>query len=707
MLWVAVATLPNWLSGQNNNSPEWLFRLRGVRAPPPQVLVVSIDRESSRYFNLPNIPRHWPRSLHAQLITQLKQRGAQVVAFDVLFQEPRAPEQDQALEQALAAAGNVVLFERLDRDWVVHGNLRLESEQRVPPLARFATHSAALAPFPLPKMPEPVRQFWLFKEGADNTPTLPVMAVYVYLRPYYPLLLERLAAHQLQPPDLASLYQPGGAVTLARWMYQLQQQQPQLLRQIQQQLARDQQLSHEQQHALQVLFNLHNSGNSRYLDFYGPPRTIRTLPYYQALSTSVDLHGAIVFVGFSENFQPQQQDGFVTVYSQQDGVDLAGVEIAATAAANLLEQRQLYVFSGGSLWALLLGWAGLIGWSVRRLSPRWMIPFSLVLASAYIGLAYGLFVHLALVLPVGALVTLPLLLGLGLLQRYRGLHRLQQRMLNVLKHYLAPEVIEVLEAGGTHAAIPAKEQFCVCVSTDVQGYTRFAEGLAPLELQRQLNRYFAALSPAVVNNGGRVSDIVGDSMLAVWTSEQLSPAQLCQQACQAAWEIVVAAEQGEVPLKTRVGVYSGMATLGSVGGEGHYEYRVVGDVVNTSTRLQELNKRLGTQVLLVREIAQYLPTFTCRALGYFRLPGKQQAAEVLELCAVTNANAAEQTRLQLFDSALRAFQQGQWGVTLGLLQIYQQTYGADQASEFYRQWAEQYQQQPPLQWDGALELQKQ
>jgi adenylate cyclase len=109
---------------------------------------------------------------------------------------------------------------------------------------------------------------------------------------------------------------------------------------------------------LKSLIKMYQSANSAYLNFYGPPGTITTIHYYQVLDpqgketskqNQFDLSGKAVFVGLSERSPLDQKDGFNTVFSESSGLDISGVEIAATAFANLLEDR-LFILS---FWAHL------------------------------------------------------------------------------------------------------------------------------------------------------------------------------------------------------------------------------------------------------------------------------------------------------------------------------------------------------------------
>src|SRR6266700_850170 len=78
-----------------------LLQLRGPAPPPPDVVVVPLDRASAERLKLPASPRLWPRALHAQLIDSLVSRGASAIAFDVLFTEDRGGEDKDGLAEAM------------------------------------------------------------------------------------------------------------------------------------------------------------------------------------------------------------------------------------------------------------------------------------------------------------------------------------------------------------------------------------------------------------------------------------------------------------------------------------------------------------------------------------------------------------------------------------------------------------------------------
>src|SRR4029079_15283058 len=101
-----------------------LFKMGGVRTPPADVAVVSIDHESSEQLHVPDDPDRWPRTLHARLIRKLAAQGAAVTAFSVSFIDPKSAQDDNALIAAVRRAGNVVLCEPLVAKEVPSGDAR-------------------------------------------------------------------------------------------------------------------------------------------------------------------------------------------------------------------------------------------------------------------------------------------------------------------------------------------------------------------------------------------------------------------------------------------------------------------------------------------------------------------------------------------------------------------------------------------------------
>ena len=168
-----------------------LFAVRGPSPAPEQVVIVGISRDSAAAVGQTSELDTWSRDLHARLVDRLAAGGADAIAFDLIFDEPRDAAGDRAFAESLGRAGNVVLAERTREETMPLGNgTEGVLEQRVLPLPELKSQALASAPFVLPTVPVRVDQFWTFGRAAADMPSLPVVAFQAHWLPYY----EELAA---------------------------------------------------------------------------------------------------------------------------------------------------------------------------------------------------------------------------------------------------------------------------------------------------------------------------------------------------------------------------------------------------------------------------------------------------------------------------------------------------------------------------------
>src|SRR5262245_11910761 len=133
---VALALLAGGFEWSELHLQNGLFQLRGPRAPRTPIVIVSIDDDS---FQELNIRFPFPRAFHASLLDILSEAKPAVVGFDVLFVEPTAGNDDEALAEAVERAGNVVLAAALNPVQDAYG----VRETLNPPLKSIRDRAAA------------------------------------------------------------------------------------------------------------------------------------------------------------------------------------------------------------------------------------------------------------------------------------------------------------------------------------------------------------------------------------------------------------------------------------------------------------------------------------------------------------------------------------------------------------------------------------
>ncbi|HWC01384.1 MAG TPA: adenylate/guanylate cyclase domain-containing protein [Methylomirabilota bacterium] len=716
---------------------EWagldlLFTLRGPRTPPPEVVIVAIDRPAAEALGLPSNPNRWPRTQHAELVDALHRGGAAAIVFDIVFDEPGAPLDDRTLADSLRRAGTVVLAQQLVRETVLpsadprSAPNPFHLERLAPPVPPLAEAAAGLAPFPLPKVPVQVSRYWTFKAGAGNAPSLPVVAFHVYAKDAHGPLVALLHGVGARAPDGSPIEgamarSPGHAEHAVRTLREAVERDATTRGRLETALAETPGPpgNTRERHLLERLARLYAGPDSPYLDFYGPPRTIPTIPYDLALArlsgagSALDVRGKSVFVGLSAYTGAEQRDGVNTVFSQANGLDLSGVEIAATAFGNILEARSVEAASPGTQLAVAVGWGaalGLVTWRLRALASAAVL---LLAGLAYFLVAQNRFAAAGLWLPlVGPLaVQMGTAFTAAIVWRHRDTRREREHLSTALAHYLPPKIAEELarEIGGVRAA--DQLLFGTCLSTDAHQYTALSETMEPAELGAFMNRYYEVLFEPVKRHGGVVQDVVGDSMLAVWATTE-PDLSLRNRACLAALDIASAVDRfnagtGRLALPTRVGLHSGRLLLGSVGAMDHYEYRAVGDIVNTATRLEGLNKHLGTRMLVSADVLQGLDGLVSRELGGFLLAGKSRPVLVHELIGrVADVTQRDRDRCAIFAEALAAYRRGAWSEAMRLWREVVRAHGGDDGpSQFYLRWCEAHSSNPPdANWDGVVRM---
>jgi serine phosphatase RsbU (regulator of sigma subunit) len=284
----------------------------------------------------------------------------------------------------------------------------------VKPIELFASSAVATAPFSLPRIPFKVNQYWGFQTGAGDSPTLPVVTFQLITLPLYEEfvgLLKKVSPQQAAklPPDAAAI-RTKGVKRLIRDIRGIFESDPLIAQNMLQALAASKALSDDAQNKelLKSLIEMYAAPNSRYVNYYGPPRTITTIPFHQALQLrdgkvgdrQYDLKGKAVFVGLSEALLADRKDSFYTVFSQADGIFIGGVEIAATAFSNIIEDTPVKPVGFTIYMLIILLWGILAGIACRLFSLKIGALSIVGLSILYMGVAVILFKVKAIWYPI-------------------------------------------------------------------------------------------------------------------------------------------------------------------------------------------------------------------------------------------------------------------------------------------------------------------
>jgi adenylate cyclase len=595
----------------------------------------------------------------------------------------------------------------------------------------LADSAVATAPFVLPRIPFKVNQYWTFQsEGAlSPPPTFPIVAYQLYGRHVFDdfvRLIERVRpqlANKL-PRSLDRSIETKSVGKLMRNIKDLFESDPALAGEMFAELERTDSstLKDKTNLMLPTLITLYGGSNRRYVNYYGPPHTVTTIPYYRALqlgerdssSPPVDLRGKAVFVGLSERILAERKDSFYTVFSQANGVFIGGVEIAATAFLNLLEGKPVKPVGNTAYLALILFWGFLIG-ILCRVSTLIVGALTLVgLSALYVfgaqyrfatdGTWYPVVIPLFVQAPFGFVA--------GVLWNYVETNKERQHLRKALAYYVPDEVVNQLARNILDLKQSGEMVYGACLFADVAGYTTLSEKMTPQQLSDLMHKYFEATFEPVKKHGGMVVNLKGDSFLAIWKAARADDS-LRRQACLAALDVAKAVHRfnGTVEnlnLPTRVGVHSGQIFLGNIGAGDHYEYGPTGDTVNTASRMDGLNKYLGTEVLVSEESVEKVDGLLSRQVGKFMLKGKAQPIVVYELLGrIDEVDENRKESCAMFTDALAAFRRQSWDEAKEKFHRLSEISATDGPAHFYLKLCDEFKKTSPGEtWDGVIVLEE-
>ena len=179
----------------------------------------------------------------------------------------------------------------------------------------------------------------------------------------------------------------------------------------------------------------------------------------------------------------------------------------------------------------------------------------------------------------------------------------KRRLRDALGRYVSPEVAARVERdpGG----LEGERRQVSILFTDLRGFTTLSERMPPEQMAVRLTEYFDAMTSAIFVRRGMVNDFIGDAILAVFGAPLDDPDHAEHAVLSALTMIQILAglnerwsAEGLPPLRMGVGIHTGEVFAGNVGRAGKVKYAVVGDTVNLASRVEGLNKELGTTMLV-------------------------------------------------------------------------------------------------------------
>ena len=270
-------------------------------------------------------------------------------------------------------------------------------------------------------------------------------------------------------------------------------------------------------------------------------------------------------------------------------------------------------------------------------------------------------------LPVSwAIMGAPLALVLGYGVRIRLVDRKSNMIRREFGRYLSPVLVQQMVDKGQMPKMGGEEREVTVMFADLSGFTATSESVESARLVPILNRYLDTIAQSVQEHGGYVDKFIGDAVMSMFNA----PIDIDDHALRG----VTAAQQlvrniqtmakkdeaaGEPSFGIKVGLSTGISTVGNVGSQDRVNYTVVGENVNLAARFESLPSVLKTPIVIGPEAARQVKDhFTLLRLVSIRVKGKTKGVDVFAPLYADEVTDSVQQRMDEYAAALKLFEEG-------------------------------------------------
>jgi len=393
------------------------------------------------------------------------------------------------------------------------------------------------------------------------------------------------------------------------------------------------------------------------LNYRSPHQVARTIALHEVFQGKLNptwVKGKIVLIGSTA---PSLKDNFYTPYSpdEQQDAKMPGVLVHAQLVSQLLDaatgERSLFWFWSETIEVLwIVGWTflgGLLAWGLRH-------PIILVFGfwgglMVLAGGSFYLFTQQGWV-PVAS-PALGFVLAGGILITHRSYEAQQQQqiVMKLLGQNTSPEVAKALWNGRDRLLKSGKLQGqklnATVLFSDIKDFSTVAEHMPPEALLEWLNELLDMMAHEILSREGIINKFTGDGVMAVFGAplSRVHKEEIAIDAQHAVNCALIISDRLEelnrnwkargLPIiQMRVGIFTGPVVVGSLGGKDRLEYGIIGDTVNTASRLESCEKHRqpsNCRILIAHETLVHLQEqFQVEAWGPLALKGKEQMVDV-------------------------------------------------------------------------------
>ena len=453
------------------------------------------------------------------------------------------------------------------------------------------------------------------------------------------------------------------------------------------------------------------ANGSMIVNYKGPGFTFPYIPAGHVLEDRVSkgaLENKVVFLGSSAS-------GLMDIRVSPLDEVFPGVEVNATIVDNILNQdfiqrpdwvpglELMVILLWGLITTILIGWA----------SAMLTLPVTAVLgAGAWYGGIWGLKTYHIWVSPFFPLLVLVGNFSVLNLFKFWFSERKKQFYRSAFSKYVSKAVVDQISDSPEKMSLEGEEKQITIMFADIRSFTTLSEKLSPTQVTMLLHDYFTPVTRSIIKNQGTLDKFIGDAVMCFWNAP-LDVKAHQDLAVKTGFEMLASLkelnktfiEKYGIEIDIGIGIHSGKCRVGNMGSSDLFDYTIIGDNVNLTSRLEGLTKFYGVKLIVSESMKDDLSfPLLFRELDRVRVKGKTEPVGIYTpFWPEDGEKEALETELKAYEIGLAQYKQKDFEKAHDIFQSLCDQYPDRKINEIYLERCAHFMKNSPEpDWDGVF-----
>ena len=313
--------------------------------------------------------------------------------------------------------------------------------------------------------------------------------------------------------------------------------------------------------------------------------------------------------------------------------------------------------------------------------------------------------HHFFVSPLFPLTNLAITFGILTFTRMYHTERDRAQIRQAFSRYVAPSLVDEIAKHPERLNLEGEEKEVTILFSDVRGFTSMSEKLSPTEVTTLLNQYLTPVTRIIRQSQGTLDKFIGDAVMAFWNAP-LDVPDHPERALNAGLGILAELPELNKEFKERfnleiavgIGVHSGQVRVGNMGSDDLFDYTILGDNVNLTSRLESLTKFYGVDILVSETIKIVrVDDYEFQEVDTVRVKGKETP---VTLFTCRRSELFDQKEQQSWLEGLALYKMGSFSEAISIFEYLRLGWPTILLYQLYLERCRSYLDDPPEKWDG-------